>query len=236
MRLLISFIVLATLSTPAMAERFLGLMPGDRLTSIKSKYPNAAYEELKPAWLQPYQRLIQIAGSGIDGVVAVKLSHEADSMAAALKELAVKQANRIELTRLEQRALETWPDRLARLREKPPDDPWELKDVRWEPSVPVALKQTLVRYGKPERDEIDEQFRRVVEWKRRGITAYVSASETVTLFIYEFSFGDQLCKSLWEKNEPCDAMNPMASFPKLPEEKPTRPTPPKRVTPGSTKQ
>ena len=125
-----------------------------------------------------------------------------------LAELTAKQVNRIELSKFEQWALENLPGRLERLQVQPPTDPWEVKDIRWEPPTVVTLKQLIAKYGKPETDNSDEQFRRVAEWKKRGVTAYLSDSGNVELIVYSFTFGDYACKSIWEKGKDCDSTNP----------------------------
>jgi len=144
----------------------------------------------------------------MDGVLGVKLEHKIETMARHLTQLAIKQANRTQLSAWELRALKDWPDRLEQLRANPPTDPWEIKDVRWEPSSSLPLKATTTKYGKPDKDETDEQFRRVLRWEQRGISAYVGSPDTVTLLVFEFTIGDYLCMSEWAKNESCDPLNP----------------------------
>jgi hypothetical protein len=211
MRIILVLAITLLSSSVATAERFLGTMPDERLSEFSSRYPNAKYEELRPAWLQPYQRLVQISGSGVEGVVAFKLEHEVDSLASQLKTLAIKQANRGTLTDNESWALANYPDRLSRLQKSPPPDPWEIKDVRWQPAVSVPLKSAIAKYGTPDKDELDEQFKRLIRWDRRGITAYVAADDTLQLIVFEFTIGDILCGPRWKKSEPCDPLDPAGS-------------------------
>lgn len=208
MRLLFIFLIALSVVLPVAAERFLGFSPGDRLTDVRRRYPNANFEEKRAAWLQPYQRLVQINGPGIDGVVAIKLEHEVDALASKLKDLAVKQVNRIPLTGTEAWAFETFPRMLERLRENPPLDPWEVKDIRWEPPKSIVLKSITGKYGPPEKDELDEQFRRVLRWEERGITAYISEVDVVQVLIFDFSIGDIICASRWKQGSECDPLDP----------------------------
>jgi hypothetical protein len=135
-------------------------------------------------------------------------------MAALLKGVAQKQANRVELTSVEVLVLRDWPGRLVSLRQSPPPDPWKVRNIRWSPPKAVPIRQVLERFGTPEKDGTDEQFRRVLEWPRRGAMAYVSSDESVDLFVFEFTIGDHFCGSFWQHGRPCDPLNPAASVPK----------------------
>lgn len=100
---------------------------------------------------------------------------------------------------------------MEQLRANPPVDPWEIKDVRWEPSNTLPLKATTTKYGKPDSDETDEQFRRILNWEQRGISAYVSTTDKITLLIFEFTIGDYFCKGKWAEGETCDPLDPSGS-------------------------
>lgn len=222
MRFFIILSIALSVAPHVAAERFLGFSPGDRLTDAHKRYPNATFEEERPAWLQPYQRLIKITGSGIDGVVALKLEHEVDAIASTLKDLAVKNANRIPFTPRESLAFESLQRTIKRLRESPPPDPWEVKDIRWEPPKPIVLKALTGKYGSPEKDEQDEQFRRVLKWETRGVTAYLNGADVVQLLIFDFSLGDHLCASRWKQGDKCDPLNPTGIKRKPAIEKPSQ--------------
>jgi hypothetical protein len=193
-RLLAVVVALAAsaLAGPALAEGFMGIGPKSRLQDIRSLFPNARITDLKAAWLKPHQRLIDISGSGIDGQLAVKLEHEVEGTRLLAKELAIRQA-RGTLEDWQGRVLEGLPARLERLEASPPVDPWEAKDIRWQPPNPVPLQAASRRYGAPESDTTDEQFRRVVEWSKRGVTGYVNSAEEVELFVFSFTLRDYVC-------------------------------------------
>jgi hypothetical protein len=215
------FILAAALlaSGSALAERFMGIQPGDRLANIQALFPRAELEELKPAWLQPYQRLVQISGTtsnGVSGIVAFKLEHEVDSMAALLRGIAGKQANRTDLSEAEAYILTYWPKRLEQLRSAPPADPWEVDDIRWVPPEPLLIKTAIAKYGPPNKDELDEQFRRVVKWETRGITAFVNKDDTISVIVFRFTLGDRLCATKWRASKECDPLKPFASDPPSP--------------------
>lgn len=187
-------IVILTLliSGPAGAEAFMGINAKSRLEDVRSLFPNAKFVDLKPAWLQPHQRLIQIHGDGIPGTLAIQVENEVESTRILAKELAIRQANG-QNEQWQSMVLEGLPERIARLQSNPPMDPWEVKDIRWEPPAPITLKTTITRYGPAGSDKIDEQFRRVVEWPNRGIVAYVNQSEQVDLFTFSFTMMDYAC-------------------------------------------
>ncbi|MEK8034927.1 hypothetical protein AACH06_29275 [Ideonella sp. DXS29W] len=179
----------------AFGEGFLGISAKSRLQDLKTQFPNATLTELEPVWLQPHQRLIQISGVGIDGSLAVKLEHEVEATRLLAVELAKRQADKsIESWQAE--LLQGLPEKVASLQRNPPSDPWEVKDIRWEPPTPVPLRSALARYGKPDSDKSDEQFRRVVEWSSKGVTAYVDQSEAISVFVYTFTLRDYLCANL----------------------------------------
>lgn len=169
--------------------------PKSRLQDIRTLFPNARITDLKPAWLKPHQRLIDIAGSGIDGQLTVKLEHEVEGTRLLAKELAIRQA-RGTLESWQAWLLEGLPARVERLEATPPADPWEVKDIRWQPPTAVPLQAASRRYGTPDSDTTDEQFRRVVEWSKRGVTGYVNGAEQVELFIFSFTLRDYACTDL----------------------------------------
>lgn len=86
-------LMLIAVCGPAHAERFMGILPGDRLSDVKAKYPHAQFVEETPAWLQAHQRLLSMSGDGISGSVAIELEHEVDATVFRLNQLATKQAN-----------------------------------------------------------------------------------------------------------------------------------------------
>ena len=186
------FAFLAAISWRAHAESFMGINARSRMTSVQTQFPNAIFKDSKPAWLQPHERLVEISGPGIGGTLAIKLEHEVNGMRALAKELEVLQARR---------ALEPWqayllsdlPNMLAKLEESPPTDPWEVKDIRWAPPTPIPIRTTQAKYGPPDADAVDEQFRRTLTWSKRGITAYVGENDLITLLMYTFTPREYVC-------------------------------------------
>ena len=198
-------LMLASLSVQnVQAERYLGISPGDRLTDVKGRLPHAIYLESTPAWLQGHQHLIKLSGPGIEGVIGILFEHEADGLAAFLRQVAVKQANRGELSSFEAEALRTYPSKIESLRASPSPDPWIVQEIRWQPSGVVLLKTLVTRYGIPERDALNEQFQREVYWFGRGINANIQDNESVQLITFKFTIGDYLCSISWKRGEECD--------------------------------
>lgn len=191
----------------AHGEGFMGITAKSRLHDLKTQFPNATLTELKPVWLQPHQRLIQVSGIGINGTLAVKLEHEVEATRLLYVELAKRQAdNSIESWQAE--LLQGLPEKVTNLQRNPPSDPWEVKDIRWEPPTPVPLRSALARYGKPDSNKSDEQFRRVVEWSSKGVTAYVDQREVISVFIYTFTLQDYLCANLPDACKNIDREDP----------------------------
>lgn len=92
------------------------------------------------------------------------------------------------------------------MRERPPADPWKVETIRWQPPSPIPLGNLTSRYGKPGRDYSDEEFRRIVEWPKRGVIGYVF-DDKVTLVIYRFTAADFFCADRWRNGEECDPVN-----------------------------
>jgi hypothetical protein len=177
------------------------------MTNVRTLFPNANFKDLKPAWLPPHQRLVEISGSGIEGTLAMKLEHEVDGARALAKDLAMRQANRT-LEPWQASVLSYMPSGLAKLEESPPADPWEVKDIRWEPPTPISMRAAHTRYGTPDKDSVDEQFRRTLAWSKRGITAYVDQNELITLIVFTFTFRDYACSGPDAPVEVCKASEP----------------------------
>lgn len=214
-KLIVVAVLAGAWTTFLRAEGFLGIGPKTRLQDLRGQFPNARFTDLRPAWLKPHQRLIDIAGPGIDGELAVKLEHEVEGTRLLAKELATRQV-RGTLEYWQGFLLHDMPERIERLEASPPTDPWEVKDIRWQPVTPVSLKAASRRYGAPESDTTDEQFRRVIEWKKRGITGYANAEDQVTLLVFSFTVRDYVCAG----REP---VSPACADPDLPAPKAAQP-------------
>lgn len=82
---------------------------------------------------------------------------------------------------------------IERLEASPPADPWEVKEIRWQPPIAVPLPTASRRYGAPDSDTTDEQFRRVVAWSKRGVTGYVNEVGRVEMFVFSFTVREYAC-------------------------------------------
>lgn len=214
------FLAFASISIfNAQAERYLGISPDDRLTDVKRRLPNATFQDSTPAWLQSYQRLIKLSGPGIDGMLGILFEHESDRLAAMLKQVAIKQANGGQLSRLEAEALQTYPTRIELMRASPSPDPWIVQEVRWQPQGVLLLKTLVSRYGPPERDALNEQFQREVFWPRRGISADIQNDESVQLLTFQFTISDHFCSIAWKRGDQCDPTPKQTPVPRV---RPTR--------------
>jgi hypothetical protein len=170
----------------------MGINARSRMANLQTLFPNAKFTDSKPAWLKPYQRLIEVSGPGIEGSLALKIEHEVEGSRVLAKELAVRQANK---------TLEPWQgslmpylsNKLAEWENNPPADPWEVKDIRWAPPTPITIRAASSKYGQPESDGLDEQFHRILSWPKRGITAYVDVNDKITLFVFSFTTREYIC-------------------------------------------
>ena len=211
-QLLVAVIALLVSATPSYADQYFGVFPGAAVSDVRNLFPNAEFEELKPAWLKPYQRLVQIRGEGIDGVIAFLFEDELSVAKRESARLTEKKDRGERLSEEEKYILRSYEETIGKYLSEPNTEPWKVDDIRWQPNTPIALSKLITRYGKPDKEEIREDMQRVKIWKTRGITAFIEDNDIVGLIVYRFTFRDWVCASRWKRGDMCDPQDP---FPEL---------------------
>lgn len=189
----------------ARAEPFMGISYGHRLSDVKGLFPNAKVEDGKPAWLQPHQRITQFTGLGITGTLVVRMDHEVEALQRFVMRIASKQANGGTLTDTEAMYLRDIPPVIERKRADPPDDPWQVVEIRWVPESPIPMKALVSRYGPDFKDSVNEKFERSLEWATRGVEADMR-DDQATMLTFSFTAGEMVCADRKKAGEACDPL------------------------------
>ena len=182
-------LTLVLCASMAQAEIFMGIMPGSSVSDLKRKFPNAKFEELTPAWLKRDERLIRIAGRGLEGRIVVKL----DDRKPVWKSMFDKQNCSSE----ENRDSDYCNYLRVKIVSSTPDESYVPVWVRFIPYGQVKTRTIIRKYGKPDSIEITETFIKLVCWNV-GVCAEVSDADpiengTVESIVYDFTDAD------WEK-------------------------------------
>lgn len=147
----------------------MGLSPNESFTSIKSKFPNARFVDVKAAWLKPDERLKQMSGEGIAGSIYLKMSTNETSDRELLASLRSEIANNPNVNDSTRRLAEVYATSLA----LPLDDRLTLDWLRWSAPSPVPMSRIQSKYGKADKCGFTEDsFIPFCEWTNKAIVAY----------------------------------------------------------------
>lgn len=165
MKTVLKIICLATLlltSTITNAEAYLGIAPGTDLASIRAKFPNATFTDLKPAWAPKTLRLYQMQGYGLGGIVVIKL----DDIRPILKES------------MNLESIATGED----------DTYFVASGFRFIPDEPIKLDLLVKKYGHPEKQGVDKNFNKFVSWLSYGVSATLSDKKDGYVSMIEYVY------------------------------------------------
>ncbi len=164
-KMVLEIICLATFlltSTIASAEAYLGIAPGTDLASIRAKFQNATFTDLKPAWAPKTLRLYQMQGYGLGGMVVIKF----DDIRPILKES------------MNLESIATGED-----------DPYFVASgFRFIPDEPVKLDLLIKKYGRPEKQGVDRNLNKFVSWLSRGVSATLSDKKEDYVSMVEYIY------------------------------------------------
>lgn len=162
------------------AEIYHGIGPLDLLGDLKTKFPNAKFMKLNPAWAQQTDVMYQIDGAGLSGKIIVKLYDGRPQYREQLKG---------------QEHLELY----EKLANEPDDKAISVEWVRWVPDAPIPLARFISKYGKSYKsgfDDDDLQPYRV--WEEKGLIVYLSDDEkNVVRVDYQFTRAEH--RAAWQK-------------------------------------
>ena len=165
MKTVLKIICVTTLlltSSISSAEAYLGIAPGTNLTSIREKFPNATFTDMKPAWAPKTLRLYQMQGYGLGGVVVIKL----DDIRPILKES------------MNLESIATGED----------DAYFVASSFRFIPDEPVKLDLLVKKYGRAEKHGVDKNFNKFVSWLSRGVSATLSDKKDDYVSMIEYVY------------------------------------------------
>ena len=165
------------------AEIYKDFVPSITLKQAKLNYPNAYFEDAKPAWANEDEALFKMTGAGLNGTIVLKFSK--------LDKYYTKQLNIYEAMSLNDNSesktslINLYKTALA----LPVDERLTLDWVRFVPDIQIPYERLISRYGKPEKcDSNPENFTPYCSWESKGV--YISLSDDkklVTSIEYQFT-------------------------------------------------
>jgi hypothetical protein len=158
-------LVLVLLSPNLLAEIYRDIGYFDTLGDVKAKFPNASFENVKPAWAQEKDALYKISGTGISGMIVVKFTDGRP----LFKKILIDEGPSLDETR------KAYYE--GKLNQQD-NDALMVSWVRWVPSTPIPLERFIAKYGKPtEKGFADEDMQPLRGWPQKGVTASLTDNE-----------------------------------------------------------
>jgi hypothetical protein len=172
---LIATILCFFLSSSALAEIYQGIGPLDNLGDVRARFPSAAYENIKAAWVTESDALYKISGMGISGDIYVKFSDSRPEFRKMIQESDSNEPN----------------ETLNSLAQQSDEEALSVEWVRWIPVQPIPLQRFILKYGNPSKSGFDDQDLEPYKlWESRGISAYISDNEKHVLRV-DYTFTNQ---------------------------------------------
>jgi len=165
----LSTIVIALFCNALQAEIYKDFVPFITLKQVKLNYPNAKFEDLKPAWANEDEVMITMSGEGLNGEIVLKFSKDDKRRAKRLAENEAKSLND------NSKVLLWYIDFDKNYLALPLEDRLSLDWVRYLPMTPIPYERLLSRYGKPDNcDSNPEDFRPQCVWESKGVLINLS--------------------------------------------------------------
>lgn len=185
----ILFILYLTIfSNFSSAEIYQDFLPFDSLSIIKSKYPNAKFEDTKAAWVKEDESLIKLTGAGIPGSIFLKFSTGDSILKFFIKtDQEIIDKNPIYDNSYFENNIKKYNALLA----LPLDQRLTLDWVRFVPPNPIPFARLVSKYGNPEKYDFDpENFQPFCSWDNKGLNANLSDDKKY-VYAIEYSFTDE---------------------------------------------
>ena len=149
-------------------------------------FPNAEFKKINPAWAKEEDQLYEISGTGLSGIIIIKLTDRS----AEYKKYIRENPNEKKVLGMD-------------IIYEPRDEIIEVNWVRWIPSEKIPLQRLISKYGAPDDSGFDENdFKPYKSWSPRGIDAYLSDDGVYVLGIdYSFTIED-FCKARKDRGMP----------------------------------
>jgi hypothetical protein len=183
--LILSASVIALFCNVLQAEIYKDFVPFISLKQVKLNYPNAKFEDAKPAWANEDEVIFIMSGAGLTGETVLKFSKQDKRKAERLAENEAKSLND------NSEALLWWINFDKKYLALPLEERLTLDWVRYVPMTPIPYERLLSRYGKPEKcDSNLEDFRPYCSWESKGVLINLSDDKKLVTNI-EYTFTEK---------------------------------------------
>jgi hypothetical protein len=139
------------------AEIFQNINYMETLGQIKTKFPNAKYEKVYPAWLEKYNSLISIEGPGLGVVITIVFF---DQRIIIRDEIDKQNLSQNDIT-----------DRFKKVLKLEDDYALRVKNVRVIYTDLIPMSTFKKRYGAPAKCEHNENFEFKCIWPKKNMLA-----------------------------------------------------------------
>ena len=183
--LVISTSVIALFCNSLQAEIYKDFLPFITLKQVKLNYPNAKFEDAKPAWASEDEALFTMTGEGLAGTIVLyfaktdKLYNEriAEHESASLSDSPEKVLTHQSLINYYKTKLSI-----------PLEDRLTLRWVRFVPTAEIPYERLVSRYGKAEKCDYDpETFKPYCSWSTKGVTVSLNDNKKMVETV-EYTF------------------------------------------------
>ncbi len=185
--LALSTSVIVLFSNVLQAEIYKDFVPFITLKQVKLNYPNAKFEDAKPAWASEDDALFAMRGEGLAGTIVLKFSKSDKYNSQKLAEYEASNSNdNLEKTKSDQLMIDYYKAELS----LPLEERLKLEWVRFVPTVEIPYERLVSRYGKAEKCDYDPStFKPYCSWLSKGITVSLSDDKKMVETVeYSFTF------------------------------------------------
>jgi hypothetical protein len=164
------------------AEIYKDFVPFINLKQVKLNYPNAKFEDAKPAWANEDEALYKMTGEGLTGTIVLKFNKFDKVQSARLAE------NEAKSLKDNSEELLWWINFDKTQLARPLEERFSLDWVRFVPYEQIPYERLISRYGKPEKcDSRADDFMPYCSWDSKGVQIHLSDDKKLVLAI-EYTF------------------------------------------------
>ena len=209
--LVLSASVIVFFCNALQAEIYKDFTPFITLKQIKLNYPNANFEDAKPAWANEDEALFRMTGAGLTGTIVLKFSKSDKFWTKQLNEYEAKSLN--ENSESITYLINFYKTSLA----LPLDERLVLDWVRFVPYIQIPYERLISRYGKPEKCGSNaEDFTPYCSWESKGVSINLSDDKKLVANIeYTFTYEEMFPSP---KAEPKPSLKKKSTKPKVKKE------------------
>ena len=179
--------VIALFCNALQAEIYKDFVPFITLKQVRLNYPNAKFEDTKPAWASEDEALFTMTGEGLAGTIVLKFSkpdkYNNEKIAEYEKDILSATQENVQTI---QSIIENYKSKLA----LPLEEKLTLDWVRFVPTAEIPYERLVSRYGKAEKCDYDQNtFKPYCSWLSKGITVSLSDNKKMVDTVeYSFTF------------------------------------------------